>query len=115
MLRAVLHTLRERLPIQESFHFMAQLPFMLKGLYADGWKFQAKPNRQIRDMRSFVRRVIVEDYPAGHHDILSVKDGENAVRAVLSVLKRHISHGESSDIASTLPDELKPLWNQFPA
>ncbi len=108
--RAVLHTLRERLPIQESFHLLAQLPFVLKALYVDGWKYHKKPNRKIKDVESFIQTMIGEDYPAGHHDFASGKDGENAVRGVFTVLKKHISTGEAADISKTLPVDLKELW-----
>lgn len=109
MLRAVLHTLRERLTIQESFQLMAQLPFVLKGLYVEGWKYQEKPYR-IKHVGEFIKNVINEDFPAGHHDISTAKDGENAIMAVLKVLRHHISEGEVQDILATMPEELHPLW-----
>lgn len=109
ILRAVLHTLRERLTIQESFQLMAQLPLVLKGLYVEGWKYQEKPFR-IKHIGEFVLNVIREDYPAGHHDISTVKDGENAIMAVLKVLRNHISEGEVQDILASIPSELHHLW-----
>ena len=114
ILRAVLHVLRERLPVQESFHLMAQLPLVLKGVYADGWKYHDKPNRKIRDLTSFVREMVREDYPAGHHDFMTVKDAENAVRAVITVLRRHIAAGEADDIENALPADLKEIWHAEP-
>ena len=108
--RAVLHTLRDRLPVQESFHLLAQLPFVLKALYVEGWKYHEKPNRKVKDVESFINSMITEDYPAGNHDFVSGKDGENAVRGVFIVLKKHISAGESADIGKTLPGDLKSLW-----
>jgi uncharacterized protein (DUF2267 family) len=110
VLRSVLHALRERLPIQESFHLLAELPFIIKALYVEGWKYHDKPNRTIRDTGSLIREMIHEDYPAGHHDFMTLKDGENALRAVITVLKRHISAGESADIENALPANLKGLW-----
>lgn len=109
ILRAVLHTLRERLTIQESFQLMAQLPLVLKGLYVEGWKYQEKPYR-IKHIGEFVLNVIHEDYPTGHHDISTVKDGENAIMAVLKVLRNHISAGEVQDILASIPPELHHLW-----
>ncbi len=111
ILRAVLHALRERLPIQESFHLIAELPFIVKALYVEGWKYHEKPNRRIKDTGSLVREMIHENYPAGHHDFVSLKDGENALRAVIIVLQRHISPGECADIENALPADLKGLWH----
>ncbi|GAA0893657.1 DUF2267 domain-containing protein [Fulvivirga kasyanovii] len=109
MLRAVLHTLRARLTIQESFQLMAQLPLVLKGLYVEGWKYQEKPFR-IKHIGEFVTHVIREDYPAGHHDITTVKDGENAIMGVLKVLRSHITEGEVQSILASIPRELHHLW-----
>jgi uncharacterized protein (DUF2267 family) len=111
MLRAVLHTLRSRLTIQESFQMMAQLPMLLKALYVDGWKYQQKPSR-IKRIGDFIREVVHEDFPSGHHDITTSKDGENAIRAVLKVIRRHVSEGEVQDILAIMPDDLKPLWGK---
>ncbi|MBL6445644.1 DUF2267 domain-containing protein [Fulvivirga sp. 29W222] len=109
ILRAVLHTLRARLTIQESFQLMAQLPLVLKGVYVEGWKYQEKPFR-IKHIGEFITNVIHEDYPVGHHDIATVKDGENAIMAVLKVLRRHISEGEVQSILASIPQELHHLW-----
>ncbi|ELR73882.1 hypothetical protein C900_00046 [Fulvivirga imtechensis AK7] len=111
ILRAVLHTLRERLTIQESFQLIAQLPFVIKALYVEGWKYQEKPFR-IKHIGEFVKNVIHEDFPVGHHDISTAKDGENAIMAVLKVIKRHVSEGEIRDILATIPADLHPLWGE---
>ncbi|AKB78938.1 hypothetical protein MSHOH_2455 [Methanosarcina horonobensis HB-1 = JCM 15518] len=36
-LRATLHTLRDRLTIEEIVQLAAQLPLPIKGMYYDGW------------------------------------------------------------------------------
>lgn len=111
LLRSTLHTLRDRLSIQEAFQFMAQLPMILKAVFVEGWKYREKPNR-IKHIGDFVREVIRQDQPAGHHDISTVKDGENAVRAVLKVIGNHISEGEVEDIMRSTPQELRTLWGK---
>jgi uncharacterized protein (DUF2267 family) len=111
ILRAVLHTLRERLTIQESFQMMAQFPMMLKAIYVDGWKYREKPVK-IKNIGEFVRAVIHKDFPNGHHDINTAKDGENAIMAVLKVIRNHVSEGEIRDILQTLPADLRPLWGK---
>lgn len=111
MLRAVLHALRSRLTIQESFQMMAQLPMLMKALYVDGWKYREKPKR-IKHIGDFIREVVHEDFPLAHHDITTSKDGENVVRAVFKVLRNHISEGEINHILAVLPPELKELWGE---
>lgn len=41
-LRAVLHTLRDRLTVEEAAHLGAQLPMLIRGFYYEGWD----PKRQ---------------------------------------------------------------------
>lgn len=111
ILRAVLHTLRQRLTIQESFQMMSQFPMLLKAIYVDGWKYTEKPSK-IRNVGEFVKEVIRQDTPAGHYDISTAKDGENVIRAVLKVIRKHVSEGEIRDILDTMPKELRPLWGE---
>ena len=42
-LRAVLHALRDRLPVPEAAHFGAQLPMLIRGFYYDEWKPASTP------------------------------------------------------------------------
>ncbi|MFF4089057.1 DUF2267 domain-containing protein [Streptomyces nigra] len=37
-LRAVLHPLRDRLPVETAVQFGAQMPTLIRGIYYDGWK-----------------------------------------------------------------------------
>ena len=37
-LRAVLHTLRNRLPVDEVAHLAAQLPMLVRGFFYEGWR-----------------------------------------------------------------------------
>ena len=41
--RAVMHSVRDRIHIGESFQIMAPLPMIFKGIYAEDWKFSEKP------------------------------------------------------------------------
>jgi uncharacterized protein (DUF2267 family) len=43
VLRAVLQTLRDRLPLDEAVHFGAQLPMPLRGFYYEDWKPSQAP------------------------------------------------------------------------
>ena len=101
-LRAVLHALRDRLPIAEAVDLAAQLPMLLRGMYFEGWT----PGRQakhLRDKDAFLRHVAREtrrsDVPP-----------EEAVRAVFQLLAARVAHGEIADVIGTLPESLEPLW-----
>ncbi|MFF7206569.1 DUF2267 domain-containing protein [Streptomyces sp. NPDC008141] len=42
-LRAVLHGLRDRLPVDGAAHCGAHLPILIRGVYYDGWKPSERP------------------------------------------------------------------------
>ena len=42
ILRSTLRVLRKHFTIQESMQLLAQLPVAIKGVYVEGWNFQAK-------------------------------------------------------------------------
>jgi uncharacterized protein (DUF2267 family) len=48
-LRAVLHALRDRLTVDETAHFAAQLPMLVRGLYYDGWEPSRVPKKMQRE------------------------------------------------------------------
>jgi uncharacterized protein (DUF2267 family) len=44
-LRAVLHTLRDRLPSEVAIKLAAQLPLLLRGIYYEGWHAAGTPTQ----------------------------------------------------------------------
>lgn len=108
ILRAVLHVIRSGLTFEESYQLMEEFPLFIKGIYVQGWNNRDQL-KKIKNMTEFVRAFIHEDRPEGHHDIRTVKDGENAIRAVFIVLKRHISEYKINKLLHSFPTELIPL------
>ena len=45
VLRAWLHTLRDRLTVEASAHFAAQLPDLIRGIFYAGWNPSAVPEK----------------------------------------------------------------------
>lgn len=58
-LRAVLHTLRDRLPVDEAAHLAAQLPMLIRGIYYEGWHPADKPLKQ-RNKEQFLAHIAGE-------------------------------------------------------
>lgn len=102
VLRAYLHALRDRLPVDEVAQLAAQLPELIRGIYYEGWDPSSTPVKY-QDFADFLNRV-AED---------AVLDGETeasyAVSAVAGVLRRHVSAGEIDDIQALLPEDLEPI------
>lgn len=101
-LRAVLHTLRDRLTVEEAAHLGAQLPMLVRGFYYEGWRPAADPRRY--DRQAFLARVAEEIAPGG------MQDPERATAAVLETLAQHVTAGEIEDVKAQLPEDLQGLW-----
>jgi len=107
-LRAVLHVLRQLIPLEESLQLLAQLPMCLKAVYVDGWK-PLEPPRRVKHLDEFATMVYAEDGRAAASDFQSEEEVLEAVKAVFTVLKKHVTPGEIEDIRGSLPKELKSL------
>lgn len=97
-LKAVLHALRDRLTVEETAQFAAQLPMLIRGLYYTGWDPSIVPMKMNKD--EFLQRVEQEfRYRiAGSTELL--------VQTVLRPLRSHVSEGEWDDITSSMPKDL---------
>lgn len=100
--RAVLHTLRDRLGVNEAAHFSAQLPLLIRGVFFEGWHPAGKPLRQHRE--EFLLHIESEfGRQAGF-------DPETLCHAVLATVEEHVTPGEAEKVMSCLPADLRDLW-----
>ena len=101
-LRAVLHSLRDRLPVDVAAKLAAQLPTLIRGVYYEDWDPSRTP-LPIHDVDSFLDRVAHEGCMAGE------TEASLAVTAVTRVLRRHVTMGEIDELLAVLPNRLKVL------
>ena len=102
VIRGFLHTIRDRLPMDEAVHLGAQLPMLLRGLYYEGWDPESAP-RDIRDGKAFLADFVAESR------LPDSVGAAGSVKAAYDVLERHITPGESSEVLNTLPGEVRQL------
>src|SRR5437660_1544311 len=79
-LRAVLHCLRDRLPIHEAAQLGDQLPMLIRGIYYEAWHPAGKPEK-IRSREELLARI------DGQIPETKLLDPRNATRAVLQALE----------------------------
>jgi uncharacterized protein (DUF2267 family) len=103
VLRAVLHVLRDRLPVDESAQLAAQLPELVRGVYYEGWRPSATP-QTYHDARSFLDRV------AAGARLHGETEASFATEAVARLLRRRVSAGEIADVLAVLPAEVRALF-----
>src|SRR6516164_166898 len=102
-LRAVLHALRDRLPVEQVAALAAQLPMLVRGLYYEGWHPHGKPVKE-RHKEEFLAHIAAafRDAP--------VVDPVLVARAVFQVLSKHVPSGENERVKRSLPTEIRELW-----
>ena len=103
-LRAVLHALRDRLPVDQAAALAAQLPMLVRGFYYEGWHPHGKPVKE-RHKEEFLAHIA-----AAFRDAPEV-DPERVARAVFHVLSKHVTSGEIEGVKRSLPTEIRARWS----
>ncbi|MHB8143200.1 MAG: DUF2267 domain-containing protein [Thermoleophilia bacterium] len=102
-MRVVLHTLRDRLPVNAAASLGAQLPELVRGIYYEGWapaRVPVKMNRQ-----EFLDEI-------ARHFIYARDEGLDVKRmtsTVLETITLHLDHGEVEKIRAALPKGIAAL------
>ncbi len=107
-LRAVLHVLRDRLPVPEAAHLGAQLPMLVRGFYYEDWKPGATPTK-IKTQQQFYDAVR-EKFTADRNE-----NPKRVTEAVLMLLCANTSPGEFEKVFEIFPPELREIWPEFKA
>ena len=104
VLRSVLQTLRDRLPVGEATDLAAQLPIPVRGVFYEGWKPSSTPTDE-RTVDDFLTSVRKHQGDEANVDLL------HATRSVFQLLDEKVTAGEMDDVKQSLPQDLSPLWN----
>lgn len=100
VLRAWLHTLRDRLGVEAAAHFAAQLPDLVRGVFYAGWNPSGVPTGYDADG---YRTRFARD--AG----ISVHDVSKAAPATTAAVLRHLPQAQVDKALEQLPEEIRAL------
>lgn len=105
-LKVTLHAIRDHLTVNQSAHFSAQLPLIIRGMYYNGWVPSRVPVKE-RRLEQFYDRIRdgYDQAPGGQ-----MVDPQRITSAVFELLNNHVSGGEIADIRSELPGAIRNLW-----
>jgi uncharacterized protein (DUF2267 family) len=102
-LRAVLHALRDRLPMEGVLGLSAQLPLLLRGVLFEGWRPQDEASRA-RSPQAFADQV-AEALPP-HFP----RQPNEAVEAVFAALGVRLDPGQTRKLVEFLPLSMRGAW-----
>jgi uncharacterized protein (DUF2267 family) len=100
-LRAVLQTLRDRLPAQEAAHFSAQLPLLIRGILYEGYRPAEVTITLSRE--EFLEKIRQKIVTARVVDPLAL------TRQVLATIDSFLCEGEIEKMGDVLQRELQDL------
>ena len=103
-LRATLHAVRDRLPVELVAHLGAELPMLIRGMYYEGW--HPSPARlkeaHATDFYDSVRREL-----RGHEELQHI---DQVTRAVLRVIDQRLEPGQIAHVVEALPEKTRRVW-----
>ena len=103
-LRATLHAVRDRLPVELVAHFGAGLPTLVRGIYYDGWHPSTARLKaaHAEDFMQSMRREL-----HGHNEL---QNAEQVALAVMGVIVQRMEQGQIEHILDALPKQVRELW-----
>lgn len=105
--RSVMHTVRDRIHLGESFQIMDPLPMIFKGIYVQNWKYSEKPPldyETIEEMKTQVKKLQAMH---GEEDFPWSKSTEEIISTTLNSLKKFINESQMEEIIDQMPKEIK--------
>lgn len=103
--RAVLHSLRDRLPANDAVQFAQGLPLMIKGIYFDQYDISRTPV-VVRTASEFLDMVYFKNRQHAVNDFPNEGSVVRAVQGVFRVLERRMDHGQVQQIKRMLNREI---------
>lgn len=100
VLRAWLHTLRDRLTVEASAQFAAQLPDLIRGVFYAGWNPNAVPDKY--DAEVYAVRFAKEA-------CIAVNDVGKAAAATTAAVSRHLPAAQVHKALDHLPVDIRSL------
>lgn len=100
VLRAWLHTLRDRMGVEAAAHFSAQLPDLLRGVFYAGWDPVAVPMKY--DAEGYRQRFAREA-------TIAVQDVPKAAEKTTAAVSRHLPGSQLDKALGQLPEDVRRL------
>lgn len=105
VIKAVFQALRDRITVEESMHFISELPMVLKAIYVNGWNI-TKERNDSSTVDDFLQEIMDQSQTPGRD---FGNNAQEEVAAVFRVVKDYISPGEYAHVKTQLTPEIAKL------
>lgn len=105
--RAVMHTVRDRIHLGESFQIIDPLPMIFKGIYVENWKYTEKPPLDYSTLEEMKTQVKNLQAQYGEEDFPWRKSTENIMAITLGSLRRFLKGNQLEQVINQMPKEIK--------
>ncbi|SIT94639.1 DUF2267 domain-containing protein [Pontibacter indicus] len=106
--RAVLQSIRDRLPVHDAIQFAAQLPTLWKGIYFDQYEPHKVPVT-IRDSNDWINYIRSKNAFAADNDFQQDEEISASFQAVFRVLQRTMPEDHLLKVKESLKEHLQEL------
>ncbi|MGV8948126.1 MAG: DUF2267 domain-containing protein [Candidatus Paracaedibacter sp.] len=104
-LRAVLHEIRDLLPLERAAQLSAQLPIVIRGIFFENWHPRYIPVQEIKK-NDFLEAIAQSLYPYQDMNV------EETTKGVLQVLGEKLPSGELENIIQYMSKEIQELYQK---
>src|SRR5262249_54543714 len=103
VLGAVLRSIRDEMLVEQSAHFAAQLPLLVRGAYFDQYRPSTQP-AAARSQEDFIAKI--------QHDLHGARpvNVQDAAAAVMRTLNRRVTEGQIKKVRDSMPKGVRALW-----
>lgn len=105
--RAVMHTVRDRIHLGESFQIIDPLPMIFKGIYVENWKYTEKPPLDYSTLEEMKTQVKNLQAQYGEEDFPWRKSTEDIMAITLGSLRRFLKGNQLEQVINQMPKEIK--------
>ncbi|GGG22008.1 DUF2267 domain-containing protein [Pontibacter amylolyticus] len=106
--RAVLQSVRDRMPVHDAIQFSAQLPVFWKGVYFDQYDLNKVPVK-IRDAHDWINYIRNKNAFAADNDFQQDEEITAAFRAVFQALQRTMTDGQLQKVKESMNEDIQEL------
>lgn len=107
--RSVMHIVRDRIHLGESFQLMDPLPMIFKGIYVENWKYSEKPPKDFDTIEEMEKEVKNLQAQYGEQDFPWKKSTEEIISITIDSLQRYLDENQIQHLRDQMPKEVKEL------